>query len=341
MAKKREAARIQKGALSAEQAEELFTTVDETGHTNEETAKRQRRRRREVGQGVDVDPLSEADPSGSNVEKVITATAVGFVVVFLLIIVISQVATGLARRAGTADLSDDVTVTTVATALDKGVEWGNGFTQFPDRFSVQEADENTHRIEVTVVDTSSKDVLEAFAGSQIQAAALSVNALLNPNIDTITYHVNVYVNDEGEFQNAKFFGLVQPEGNMKTLMTFVWTKTTTEEGVRFNCAITGVDSATQEQLRKAITSSFTPSSIISSLLGDSDDAATATVDSGEPSPGVTGSSAGGPSATGASTSNAVSPDGVATTSAEASASPSAVDASSGDASASTTSTSGS
>lgn len=268
MARKREGARIQRGALTAEQAERLFATVDETGHTNEETAARQRRHRKEFGHGVDVDPLAGVDPSGSNVEKVITRTAVTFVLVFLAIVVALQVIAGLVRRASTANLAENVNITTVASALKGGVEWGNGFTQFPEKYSVQEADENTHRVEVTVTDTSSEDALEAFAGSQIQATAFSVNALLNPNIDTVIYRVNVHVDANGKFQTSSLFGFLQPTGEIKTLMTFIWTKSTTDTGVRFNCTITGVDKAMQEELRKNVTTSFTPSSILGVVLGD-------------------------------------------------------------------------
>ena len=152
MAQRKERARIQRGALTAEEAEKLFATVDETGHTNEETARMQRKRRKEVGQAVDVDPLSDADPSGSNVEKVITKTAVSFVVIFLAIVVVSQVSCGLARRASTANLAAATNVTNVASALRGGVEWGNGFTQFPENFTVQEADESTGRVEVSVTE---------------------------------------------------------------------------------------------------------------------------------------------------------------------------------------------
>lgn len=157
MAKNTEIARIQKGALTADEAELLFSKVDETGHTDEERARRQRAHRKEKGVSVDVDPLTEEDPSGSNVEKVIAKTAVLFVVVFLIFVVAGQVFFGLVRRANTSNLSEHVNVKTVASALRGGVEWGNGFTQFPEDFSVQEADENTGRIEVTVTDTNSEN----------------------------------------------------------------------------------------------------------------------------------------------------------------------------------------
>ena len=140
-------ARRQKGALDADAAEELFTKVDETGHPNEERAALERARRQGGAAAVDVDPLSGSDPSGSNIEKVITKTAVLFVLIFLVIVVLMQVSCGVIRRANTANLTESVTVRSVASALRGGVEWGNGFTQFPEDFSVQEADENTGRVE--------------------------------------------------------------------------------------------------------------------------------------------------------------------------------------------------
>ena len=77
--------------LNAEQAEELFSRVDETGHDNAETARRQRARRKEKGQGVDIDPLSGSDPSGSDVDVAIRRTAVLFVVLTLAVVMVSQV----------------------------------------------------------------------------------------------------------------------------------------------------------------------------------------------------------------------------------------------------------
>lgn len=269
MKKHQDIARIQRFAIDAHAAEELFATVDETGHTNAETAKKQRARKRMFGNSVQVDPLSHDDPSGSNVEKVITLTAVSFVAVFFVLVVLGQVGIGYVRRASTANLATEVSVKAVASAMNGGVEWGNGFTQFPEHFSVQEADENTHRIEVTVVDTTSKELIEVFAGSQIQASALAVNALLNPKVNKVIYHVNVYFNAEGKLTPASLFGLLPPSSTQKTLMTFEWTKIQTKDGVRFNCSIVGVDKETQENLREAITSSFTPTDLLGKVLGTS------------------------------------------------------------------------
>ena len=268
MAKKTEIARIQKGALNADQAEELFSTVDHTGHSDEERARRQHARRKEKGVSLDIDPLSEEDPSGSNVGKVITTTAVSFVVIFLLAVVVGQVSFGIIRRSNTANLSENANVRTVASALRGGVEWGNGFTQFPEDFSVQEADQNTGRVEVTVCDTTSENALECFAGSQVQATAFAVNALLNPDIDTVVYHVNVHMDDDGEIQRSALFGFLKPTGDVTSYMTFVWTKTQSASGVNFECKIQGINDSIQDELRDQITTAFTP---VQMLMGNGSD----------------------------------------------------------------------
>lgn len=265
-----EIARVQTNALTADEAEALFATVDETGHTNEETAAKQRRHRKDTGAGVDVDPLADEDPSGSNVGKTIAKAAVAFVVIFFVAIVGLQLLTGYIRRESTANLSEQVNVRNVAAALDAGVEWGNGFTQYPADFSVQEADENTGRVEVTVIDTTSENALEALAGSQIQATAFSVNCLLNKNINTVIYHVNVHEDDQGNIEKSSFFGFFKPSGDIKPFMTFIWTKTTSPSGeVRFNCSISGLDNDLQDELRDQITTRFTPQSILGLGNGNS------------------------------------------------------------------------
>ncbi|SDC53551.1 hypothetical protein [Parafannyhessea umbonata] len=265
-----------RGTLDAADAEKLFSTVDETGHTNEETAARQRKMRSQGRHGVDVDPLSDKDPSGSNVGEVMTRTTTIFLVVFFLAVVTLQVSCGVVRRVSTRSLGNEASISSVVAAMSNGVEWGNGYTQFPEDFSVQEADENTHRIEVTVTDTSSSDVLGVFSTSQIQAAALATNALMNPDINTVIYNVNVHVNKAGKIQTSRFFGYLKPTGELKTLMTFIWTKTATAQGVRFNCSITGVDSATEKQLRKSITNG-----VLDQVFGPSaDDKSTSGTDGG-------------------------------------------------------------
>lgn len=270
MPKTTEVTRRTKNALTAEQAEELFTTVDETGHTDAERARIQRKRRKEKGHGVEIDPLAGEDPSGSDVDTHITRTAVGFVLVFLVLVTAIQVGWGYVRRVRTASLADDASVRSVVSAMSIGVEWGDGFTQFPAEFTVQEADENTHRIEVSVVNTTASDDLDCFASSQIQAAAFSVNALLNPDINTVIYHVNVRRDESGKFQRSQFFDFLSPTGPTEPFATFIWTKAATEDGVRFNSVITGVDSETQEKLRSSVTSKSTPEKVISYVMGDAE-----------------------------------------------------------------------
>ena len=269
MAKSVEVTRTTRGALTGDEAQELFAVVDETGHTNEETARKQHSRRREKGQSVQVDPLAGEDPSGANTDRLITRSAIIFVTAFLTLVVLLQVGWGYVRRVTTSTLAEDAGMHSVVAALNMGVEWGSGFTQFPSEFTVQEADERTHRIEVTVTDSSSSSELDAFATAQVQASALSVNALLNPNVDTVTYNVRVRRDEEGRFQKARFFGFLRPTGAATPFMTFVWTKTVTDDGVRLDCAITGMDTETQERLHDVITSKSTPATIINYVVGDS------------------------------------------------------------------------
>ncbi len=246
-------------ALTAQEAEELFAKVDNSGHTDKMSAEQQRKHRAETGHGVDVDPLSSDDPSGSNVGRRISRTAVIVVIVFLATIVFTQVYVGVRRAGNTANLSNNVNVSTVAEAMGDGIEWGSGFTQFPQEFSVQEADENTGRIEVSVTDDISGSTLECLSNSEMQATAFSVNSLLNPKIDTVIYHVSVYMNDEGEFQLPSPFGFFKPAGNLTPFITYVWTKSTTRDGqVRFSSTVAGVDDELQELLRDQITSRATP-----------------------------------------------------------------------------------
>ena len=265
-----EVKRTTRGALTGDEAERLFATVDETGHSNEERANKQHARRAESGASVLVDPLAGEDPSGANTDRLITRSAIIFVSVFLVLVMILQVGWGYVRRVTTSTLAEDATMRSVVSALTMGVEWGGGFTQFPAEFTVQEADENTHRIEVTVTDSGSSSELDAFATAQVQASALSVNALLNPNIDTVIYRVKVRRDESGRFQKERFFGFLRPTGAATPFMSFVWTKTATEDGVRFDCAITGVDNKTQERLHDAITSKSTPATIINYVIGDGD-----------------------------------------------------------------------
>ncbi len=288
----------QRNVLDAQQAEELFEKVDETGHSNKDAAERQRSHRRLFGHGVEVDPLSGDDPSGSTVEKSITKVAITVILIFLAALVLAQVSCGVARRLNTANLSDEVNVRTVASALSGGVEWGNGFTQFPDDFTIQEASEDTGRVEVTVIDTSSRDTMECFAGSQIQATAFAVNALLNPNIDTVIYHVQVHRASDGTIERSSLFGFLKPTGDLESFMTFIWRKSTSANGrVNFTCTIAGMDEDIQTKLRSEITT-WSPTEILG--LGDAGDSSDPT-DSSSSTSTSSGTSSSSSSTTSSST----------------------------------------
>ena len=247
-----------KGPLTEDEAVELFSELDESGVVDPDPKRRRAERRRESK----VDPLSEQDPSGSKVGETISRTAIIVILGVLLFIVGMQVVYGVNRRLSTANLSDTADVDTVSHALESGVEWGNGFTQFPERFTVDEADEKDGLIEVSVVDTDSANELELMSNSQIQAAALATNALLNDKISRVVYNVYVLQRDDGSFAHDSFFGFVPAQGTRKAMLTFIWTKSDSETStIDWELKIIGMDDETAAKIQKQVNS-------VSSLIED-------------------------------------------------------------------------
>jgi hypothetical protein len=238
--------------LTDEEAAELFARVDHTGHDNELHAAKQRAYRKKTGHSVEVDPLSGEDPSGADYEKKIRRTSVLFIVATLAVVIAAQVIVALNRRATTTNLAQEVNVGTVTAALRNGVSWGTGYTQFPYEFTIQEADENTGRVEVTVVDSDSSDEADTFAQAQIQATAFGINALQNPHVNTVIYHTAVHQSESGKMQHSHLNGLLLPTGKIKNVVTFTWTKNPAKgsNGFDWSCNISGVDDAMAEKIRE-------------------------------------------------------------------------------------------
>lgn len=293
----------QKKFLSSDEAEKLFETLDETGHSNKEVAEAQRKRRAEKGNAQDVDPLSNNDPSGSTIDRTIRRTAVGFVVITLIIVTLAQTSCGLIRRITTGHLSKEVNITTVSRSMRNGIGWGNGFTSFPEEFSVEQADESSGVVEVTVIDTTSDNAAEAFSSAQVQASALSINALLNPKVHAVIYHVNVRVDDHGKFLHNAMFGFLRPVGTVRNFMTFIWTKNTSDQGVNFTCRITGLDEETTAGIREKLQANI----VLSNILPTTDFNAAQKTESAPSSDADSSSSSGSSPNTGSSTSSSSSP----------------------------------
>lgn len=274
-----------KNPLTPEEVTELFSEIDASGVLDPTLAKKRRERMRakadaesrgdlaELGRlegderashAAAVDPLSDDDPSGSKVGTTITRTAIGVVLVILVLIVGMQIGYGVMRRLNTANLSESVTVDTVSTALEGGLEWGNGFTQFPLDYTVDEASESSGSVEVTVVDTSSKSELELLSNGQIQAAALATNALLNDKIDRVVYNVHAYVDENSNIQHDSFFGIIPATGHQSAVLTFVWTKSKSSQSssnIDWQMHIVSMDDEIAERIQKQVNS-------VSSLIED-------------------------------------------------------------------------
>ena len=253
-----------------EEVQELFSELDASGVLALSPAGRERAREKRAQSGARVvDPLSGEDPSGSIADRTIKLVAGAFVLIVLVIVVGSQVGYGVARRMNTTKLSDEVNYETVDRALQGGLEWGSGYTQFPTDYTVDMADENQGVIEVSVTDTTAKNELELLSSAQIQATALATNAFLNDRINRVVYNVSVIVNDEGTFQNSSLFGFLQPQGSIKSALTFTWTKHQSKgaNGIDWECRITGVDKEIAERIQSQINSL----SLSSVLSGSEDD----------------------------------------------------------------------
>lgn len=245
--------------LTSEEASRLFSEIDESGVVDPDRA-------REISSGkrpsprpsrrLKVDPLSEDDPSGSKVGQTISRTAILVITLVLLGILGMQIWYGVARRLNTANLSENVDRDTVEHAMESGVEWGNGFTQFPTTFTVDEADQRTGVVEVTVVDTDSRNELEMLSNSQIQAAALATNALLNDKIDRVVYNVCALVNRAGDFQYDSFFGFLPAKGTRRAVLTFIWTKSVSSYSnyIDWELKIVGMDDQTAQKIQEQVNS---------------------------------------------------------------------------------------
>lgn len=266
--------------MTPDEAEELFSELDASGvldpdraAAREGRAKRRLFMRRTAGatavaerEAADrersraragkIDPLSEQDPSGSQVGKTISRTAVVVILGVFVFVLGMQIVYGVSRRLNTANLSDRTNSETVEHAMESGVEWGNGFTQFPRDFTVDEASEKTGVVEVSVVDTDFRNELELLSNSQIQASALATNALLNEKINRVVYNVYALVDESGAFQHDNLFGFIPARGARRAMLTFVWTKSQSSvpANIDWELKIIGMDDDLAEAIQEQVNS---------------------------------------------------------------------------------------
>lgn len=266
--------------MTPDEAEELFSELDASGvldpdraAAREGRAKRRLFMRRTAGatavaerEAADrersraragkIDPLSEQDPSGSQVGKTISRTAVVVILGVFVFVLGMQIVYGVSRRLNTANLSDRTNSETVEHAMESGVEWGNGFTQFPRDFTVDEASEKTGVVEVSVVDTDFRNELELLSNSQIQASALATNALLNEKINRVVYNVYALVDESGAFQHDSLFGFIPARGARRAMLTFVWTKSQSSvpANIDWELKIIGIDDDLAEAIQEQVNS---------------------------------------------------------------------------------------
>ena len=139
-----------KHKMTPEEARDLFAELDASGVLDPDDApgceqfsrgifgsrRTKKRAAKKEAQRAAIDPLSDDDPSGSQVSKTISRTAVLVIMGVFVFVLGMQIVYGVSRRLNTAALGDRANAETVSHALDSGVEWGNGFTPFPREFTV-------------------------------------------------------------------------------------------------------------------------------------------------------------------------------------------------------------
>lgn len=203
-----------------------------------------------------IDPLSDEDPSGSNVGSTISRFGIILIVGVIVLVVGMQIGYGVMRRLNTANLSESVNVETVSRALAGGVEWGNGFTQFPEDFIVVEADERTGVVEVDVVSTESSNELELFSNSQLESSALATNALLNDNIYRVVYNVSARVDGDGNIVGDSFISAAPDVAAEREMFSFIWTKSRSGESsnIGWELRIVGMDEEVAKRIQEQVNS---------------------------------------------------------------------------------------
>ena len=203
-----------------------------------------------------IDPLSDEDPSGSTVGNTISRFGIILIVGIIVLVVGMQIGYGVMRRLNTANLSESVNAETVSRALAGGVEWGNGFTQFPEDFTVVEADERTGVVEVDVVSTESSNELELFSNSQLESSALATNALLNDNIYRVVYNVSARVDENGDIVGDSFFRTAPDVAAEREMFSFIWTKSRSGESsnIGWELRIVGMDEEVAKRIQEQVNS---------------------------------------------------------------------------------------
>lgn len=264
--------------MTPEEVAELFSEIDESGLVDPVRARDRERRRgawraaRRAGdeQALEelreedrrsrkrrtIDPLSDEDPSGSTVGNTISRFGIILIVGVIVLVVGMQIGYGVMRRLNTANLSESVNAETVSRALAGGVEWGNGFTQFPEDFTVVEADERTGVVEVDVVSTASSNELELFSNSQLESSALATNALLNDNIYRVVYNVSARVDGNGNIVGDSLFRTSPDVAAEREMFSFIWTKSRSGESsnIGWELRIVGMDEEVAKRIQEQVNS---------------------------------------------------------------------------------------
>ena len=202
-----------------------------------------------------VDPLSEDDPSGSKVGQTISRTAILVITLVLLGILGMQIWYGVARRLNTANLSRTSIAIRWSTPWHQA--WNGETALRSSRPTVDEADQRTGVVRVTVVDTRlAQRAGDAFELADPGRGAGDQRPAQHDKIDRVVYNVCALVNRAGDFSMIPSLGFSRPRETRRAVLTFIWTKSVSSYSnyIDWELKIVGMDDQTAQKIQEQVNS---------------------------------------------------------------------------------------
>ena len=86
--------------------------------------------------------------------------------------------------------------------------------------------------------------------------------MLNDKIDRVVYNVHAYIDEDSNIPHDSFFGMFPARGHQSAILTFVWTKSSSNAtSIDWKMRIVSMDDTIAERIQKQVNS-------VSSLIED-------------------------------------------------------------------------
>ena len=180
-----------------------------------------------------LDPLALQDPVGKTVEKAILRVGIVVVVIFVIGILIAQVACKNITYASVVNLGAGVNEESVDRALSGGVLMGSDIVKFT-RPELIELNQEEGTLAVSIEDNRALSTDELANHAMYQAFALAVNAFQDPSMQSVKLVARASVDaDTGELS-------LHGRGDVVDVLTVTWTRSD-QDPESFSCQIDGLD----------------------------------------------------------------------------------------------------